>query len=463
MTTNSAIYCRISDDRDMTGLGVERQERLCKELVEREGWIVGEVFVDNDISAFSGKKRPAYLEMLRRTKEGEFGAIVSYAQDRLQRDVIELETFMTLLNDKKAVLLTVTGGFIDFSSPDSRTTLRVLGSFARGESEKTSARIKAKAYDKALKGEPWKTGNRPFGYKKDFVEIEVIEANAIKEIVPRLLAGESLNSVARWLNSSGYKTTAGKPFRRKALQDILKNPRYAGKRAYYGVIVADAIWPAIISEQEFSAMKAMFDNRKRESPVARSFFLTGVVKCAECGKKLVSGKKGEVKRYRCMKDCVSGFGCGGVFITARNIEELVTDALLTRLNSPELDRSMKASKNNPNNLAIHAELNELAKRNILLSEMFGAGELSRAELQAAKKIVEEKKVTLEKIINKERRAVFTDSGLATPEIIVQKWKSLNLDRQRAILKAVIEEIHVSRNMVKSTAFNPARVKITWKF
>jgi hypothetical protein len=95
--------------------------------------------------------------------------------------------------------------------------------------------------------------------------------------------------------------------------------------------------------------------------------------------------------------------------------------------------------------------------------MLAEGEMSRAEFQAAKKVVEDKKVSLEKIVSKERRAVFTDSGMATPELIVQKWKSLNLDRQRAILKSVIEDIHVSRNQVKSTAFNPERVKIAWKF
>ena len=70
--TAAAIYCRISSDRKPDGesdekpegLGVQRQEALCRRLASERGWPVGEVYVDNDVSAFGGKKRPAYARML---------------------------------------------------------------------------------------------------------------------------------------------------------------------------------------------------------------------------------------------------------------------------------------------------------------------------------------------------------------------------------------------------------------
>jgi DNA invertase Pin-like site-specific DNA recombinase len=54
----AAIYCRISQDRAGAGLGVTRQED-CGAPCERRGWVVVEVYADNDVSAYSGKPRPA--------------------------------------------------------------------------------------------------------------------------------------------------------------------------------------------------------------------------------------------------------------------------------------------------------------------------------------------------------------------------------------------------------------------
>ena len=66
MTLKTAIYCRISDDRDGTGLGVERQEIDCRKYATEHSLGDIEIFIDNDISAFSGKKRPQYLAMMDR-------------------------------------------------------------------------------------------------------------------------------------------------------------------------------------------------------------------------------------------------------------------------------------------------------------------------------------------------------------------------------------------------------------
>ena len=59
-----AIYTRLSLDRDDTGLGVARQEQECRQYAAERGWTVSRVYVDNDISATSGKCRPAFEELL---------------------------------------------------------------------------------------------------------------------------------------------------------------------------------------------------------------------------------------------------------------------------------------------------------------------------------------------------------------------------------------------------------------
>ena len=60
----AAIYARISSDQEGTALGVKRQLEDCRKLAAAEGWVVAEEYTDNDVSAFTGKRRPRYEDML---------------------------------------------------------------------------------------------------------------------------------------------------------------------------------------------------------------------------------------------------------------------------------------------------------------------------------------------------------------------------------------------------------------
>ena len=56
----AGIYARISSDREGEGLGVARQLEDCRRLAEARGWTVVERYVDQDVSAYTGKLRPEY-------------------------------------------------------------------------------------------------------------------------------------------------------------------------------------------------------------------------------------------------------------------------------------------------------------------------------------------------------------------------------------------------------------------
>ena len=234
-------------------------------------------------------------------------------------------------------------------------------------------------------------------------------------------------------------------------------------RAYKGEIVALAKWPAIISIEEGEAVRTFLNSRKRLEAPARNNLLTGLLVCGICGKKLVSHNKDGYRRYICRKDVVTGRGCGGIFITTKPVEDFVVEAVLTRLNSPEMERSLTESKPNPKALALNAELSGLDDRYIELAEMVEQGEMSRVEYQAAKKIVDERKADLERVLAKERGVVALSGGLGSPQLIMQKWKSLNLDRQRAILKAMLESVQVDKVIQRGMPFNPQRLRPIWKF
>ena len=210
-------------------------------------------------------------------------------------------------------------------------------------------------------------------------------------------------------------------------------------------------------------MRAVFTSRMRMESPARTSLLNGLLVCGICGKKLVSHNKKGNRRYICRKDTITGRGCGGIYITANRVEDFIANAVLTRLNSPEMERSLKQEKSNPKALALHAELSSLDDRYIELAEMMGQGEMTRAEYQAAKRVIDIRKVDLQKTLAKERGVISLAGGLGSPQLITEKWKSLNLDRQRAIMKSVIERIEVDKAIERGAPFNPQRLRPTWKF
>ncbi|MFH9573706.1 recombinase family protein [Streptomyces sp. NPDC017230] len=79
-------------DRKGQELGVQRQEKACRELCERMGWEVLKVYPENDVSASttSKRRRPQYTEMLRDARDGLIDGIVVYSIDRLTRRISEL-------------------------------------------------------------------------------------------------------------------------------------------------------------------------------------------------------------------------------------------------------------------------------------------------------------------------------------------------------------------------------------
>jgi DNA invertase Pin-like site-specific DNA recombinase len=104
MPRRVAIYVRISLDRGGEGLGVQRQREDCLALAVTLGWIVVEVYEDNDISASKNVPRPAFERLMRDLESGVIDALIVYDLDRLTRKPAELEKFMELADRLKIPL-----------------------------------------------------------------------------------------------------------------------------------------------------------------------------------------------------------------------------------------------------------------------------------------------------------------------------------------------------------------------
>ncbi len=170
-TTSWAIYARQSLDRTGAGLAVERQIQDCRKLGKRMK-LGGEpvIYIDNDRSATSGRKRPDYERLLRALRTGQHHAVVAWHTDRLHRRPIELEEYISVSESHGVLTHTVQRGPLDLSTADGQLQARIAGAVARHEVQHKAARRSRAAQQKAEKG-GLNGGGRSFGYGRTIIEV----------------------------------------------------------------------------------------------------------------------------------------------------------------------------------------------------------------------------------------------------------------------------------------------------
>lgn len=222
----AVIYARISQDRLGEGLGTLRQLEDCRAEAERRGWPVVSEYVDDDVSAYSGKIRPGYRAKLDAISRGEVDAVLVWHMDRLHRRPIELEEFVQTCTRAGITNVVTLHGDVNLDKGDGLLMARLLAAVAANESDAKSRRQSRKMQQLAEQGRPHGGGVRPFGFAKDRLNHEPDEAQVIRELADRLLAGQTLTSVTAWLEESGVRTVTGKPWRTPTVRNLFAQPAH---------------------------------------------------------------------------------------------------------------------------------------------------------------------------------------------------------------------------------------------
>ena len=106
----AAIYLRISQDREMDGLAIERQREDCENLARFRRWEVVETYVDQSKSATDRTAiRSDYDRMVADYQLGRFDAIICYDLDRLTRQPRQLEDWIDAAELRGLALVTANG------------------------------------------------------------------------------------------------------------------------------------------------------------------------------------------------------------------------------------------------------------------------------------------------------------------------------------------------------------------
>jgi site-specific DNA recombinase len=460
----AGIYARISSDREGDGLGVARQIEDCARLAERKGWQVVEQYVDDDVSAWSGKKRPQYARSLDDLEAGTINGLLVYDLDRLHRQPSELEAFIDLCGRLRLTNVASVSGDIDLTTADGQFQARILGAVAKKESDDKSRRIRRKHEELAASGKVSGGGSRPYGYEADKVTLRPAEAAIVSECAKRLLAGEPVRSIARDLNERDVPTSTGGRWSPQSLRRMLGSARISGQREHHGEITATAEWPAIISAEDSAAIRALLANpERRTNKAARRYLLGGILVCSHCGERLVARpRSGGQRRYACAKG--PGFaGCGKTYINAKEVERFVTEAVLHRLDSADLQRATERKQKEAPDAqrwwqeaeAAQAQLDELA-------QAYGQRQFSMQEWMAARKPIEQRLTAARKQLAKVSRSNVLDGYIGNGEGLRAEWQSLDLSQQHAIVAAVVDSVVVGPARRGYNRFDESRLTPVWR-
>ena len=449
----AAIYVRLSRDR-VGETSTARQEADTRALAQARGFEVVEVFSDVDLSAYKeGIVRPAYESMLAAARAGELDAVVVWKVDRLARSLREFVRVTEML-DKFGVALVSVNESLDTSSPMGRAMLQIIGVFAELESATISLRTKnAKAHD-AAHGRPNGGGRRPFGYtSQTFEELVPEEVELLHEAAGRLLSGDSMRSIAADWTARGLTTTTGAAWSSSNLGRMLRSDHLAGRRRHGGQVV-DGKWPAVFAPEQHEEIR-LAAGEHREAKVARHL-LTGLARCSLCG----GNMRGKTTRRFGFQYACQAAACGRLIIKGSTLEEVISDAVLLRLDSEELRLALAvkddtaATRRIADELAAdRAALEQLSKDHyvtrVVSREIFLA---SAGELES-------------RIAAAEGRLARHQGPGRLPEgaPLREAWGAGDVEFRREILAAVVDKITISPTAVRGrSSFDPDRVNVVWR-
>jgi site-specific DNA recombinase len=459
---NAGVYVRISEDREGAGLGVKRQEADCRTLAAQVGWAVAEVYVDNDLSAYSGKPRPAYRRLVEALEAGTIDAVLAWHTDRLHRAPAELEEFIRVCDTRRIEVRTVKAGELDLGTASGRMVARILGDVARHESEHKAERIRRKHLELAEAGKLVGGGSRPFGFEADRLTVRESEAELIRDAARRVLAGDSLRGICADWQRRAIGTSTGGPWRPQVLRRLLMSGRIAGWREHRGVLVAPAVWPAIIERATVDRLRARLGDpsRRTNGGESRRYLLSGgLLRCGLCGRQLRARPRVDhVRRYVCPSGPMYG-GCGGIAIVAEPLEAIVTERVLDVLDSPVVEAQAQRQLDGTADTVVETLGADQRALEELALDYYRDRLISRDEYLVARG-------SLEARIESARRRLAESTGERVLEsvrgIARTRWPAVGFDQRRAILAALIESITIDAGRRGFNRFDPGRLAIAWR-
>lgn len=501
----AAIYLRISQDREMDGLAIDRQREQCEALAKYRQWEAVETYVDQSKSATDRTKvRPAYDQMVADYKAGAFTAIICYNLDRLTRQPRQLEDWIDATELNGLALVTANGD-ADLSTGGGRMYARIKAAVARAERERKGVRQLAAQLQRAKQGRA-PNEIRPLGYatNEDVIPAEAEAVRAIYALFTRPNHPESLRSLARALSGTqeiegisprpkhshvvpseraerrlaegkeAHPTEPDGPWIPSPVLDILRNPRYARistytpktaqadggrRRSWRARILRDDAdepirgqWEAIVDDETWWRAQDILDNTERVTNTSgstkRNHLGSGLYRCAVCGGRVTGAPRG----YRC---------AGHVMRTGSHIDEFVTEVIAGRLGQPDALAKHQTSGEASETSGISAAIAEQGGRILRAQRDYDAEVIEGRNLKRIREAAEARIAELEaeRLLRELGGALVPILGTEDPEAA---FREAPLEVRRQVIDT-LATVTLHAQPRGRRGFDPASVTVEWRW
>lgn len=476
-TARAAIYARISQDDRKTEKGVGRQVEDAEQLATLRGFEVVGTYTENDISAF--KVRPEYERLMADAAAGRFDVIVVYSTSRLWRNRTQRGAAIDTLGRQGIRIEAVSGPSLDLASATGRYLADVIAGGDTRESEEKGERVARAAKQRAHEGRA--NGPVSYGWRRvyehddrgqvvGFHDVEDPEqAEVVRDIVRRVLAGEGLRAIARHLEASRIPTPAGgSTWRHTTVRKLVVRPSNIAKRIHHGKVIGDAEWPAIVEEADHHRAVAVLEQGtagRRASPFPdpeRRWMLTyGVGSCGVCGAVLRAQTK-RSKRKRTEDVIYRLYVCDERGCVGRSVDDV--DGLVGAVVVARLSRSDAAEAFSPalDGDAATARAAELRARLNGAADQYAEGLIDAEQLQ---RITGRLRPQIEGAESEAQRAAIPIEvpeldELRQAETAAAGWEEMGVDRRRAVLEVLGMTVAIMPTR-QGPGFRPQDVHIGW--
>jgi DNA invertase Pin-like site-specific DNA recombinase len=354
---------------------LERQMQLRDKAIA-DGFPEDRVMVVQDDLGLSGRtitKRPGFTHALELIDQGEVAAIYVEDLTRLSRDERTIDQMLIAdVCERAGARIYMGGSWYDMRDAGQRQSYKYQ---AVGAAEYWRAHLGKLQSARRQKAQAGKVATQsPRGYKpnravdrrhpdRDRLVPNEPDAGFIRAVVAGVLESSSLRSF--YLKHSPLVWPDGKPLAFSTMQLLLTKPVYRGTFQWGDVVILDAHEAVITPEQaaRLDAMRELNTATYRGRPADRGGVLAGLMRCAECGRKLKSRGSGTGHAYHCIVQAPSQPASEWhLTMSGAPVDALVLEAMWGRLRGDLIEGAIARLQEAKAQTAEVVDLNDRGRR-----------------------------------------------------------------------------------------------------
>ena len=486
----SALYVRVSSDRQDTDLSVTAQLKALREYAAKNGHSVVREFVDE---AESGRTsyRPQFRLMITMARQTDkpFDLILVYKYSRFARNREDSIVYKALLKKSGVQLLSITEPVED--SAMGRFMQAIIECLDEFYSENLGEEVTRGMRESASRGF-YLCSRAPYGYRRIKVndggkertklDIDQLQSQVVVSIFEGVVNGKGLTEIVKELNSKGIAGPKGNTWGKTTIHNILSSEIYTGtiiwgQHGKRGLppVRADNACPAIVDRETFRRAQDLLRARSfvRVHPrrISSRYLLSGIACCGHCGRALtgLEAKSGKFAYYVCGTLTKKGArSCPSRYLNAGKLEDLIIEKLrdhvlppanlirLARMVTEELNRDVATYETEIR--TIDSAIADVAARLVRLYDALETGKISidllaprLRELKERQNKLEERKGELQMLMTGEKAEVATQREVAE---CAADFKELlqegSLAEKKAFVRSFVDEVRVTGEHVLVT-------------